>query len=230
LYRPFIDSDDRIATVKKYLASHPDVVVEKATKASFEYKDKDAFEKEFAGAVIAILQENSAKAVFLDERYMIVDPLNRFHTSDVETFLLPLEKSSRCGVRKVGAVVIHNGKIIGQGCNTCMCLDNDECEACAEFLRGNIAVSRMLGCGGIHAEIAAIESMTPQSVEEEYILLSTTAPCVPCAEHIVKSGIKKVVYLSEWKRTSLDQKDSFVDTSGIDVLKANNVHRRKAGV
>jgi dCMP deaminase len=225
---PFVDVKDRIATLEKYLSNNVSTIVE-ATKASFEYQDRNEFEAEFANTIIAISSENIAKIALPDQRYMTVEPFNRLHTSNFLTLLLSLRDSSRCSVRKVGAILLQNGQIIGQGANTCSCSETNECFGCTKFLEGKITESRTHGCSGLHAEIVALSKITP-SQREEMTLICTTAPCLNCAQQIVEAGIKKVIYLDEWRRTSEDQKGSFVDKSGLDLLQANNINVRKAGM
>ncbi len=73
----------------------------------------------------------------------------------------------------VGAVIVHKKKIIGEGFTSAY--------------------------GGAHAEVNAINSVTDKSLLKEAILYVTLEPCShlgktpPCADLILKSGIKKMV-------------------------------------
>ena len=73
----------------------------------------------------------------------------------------------------VGAVVVHNNRIIGEGWH--------------------------LACGGPHAEVHAIATVREQHLLKESTLYCTMEPCnhhgktPPCTELILASGIPRVV-------------------------------------
>lgn len=115
---------------------------------------------------------------------------------------LNISLRSTCSRARVGAV-IHDqrGVIVSTGRNG--------------------APSRMKHCdhpigaadeGGcetaIHAELNAIVWAARRGVPAEGLhLVSTLAPCAPCARAIVQAGITQVVYISEYRTTA-----------GLDVL------------
>ena len=96
----------------------------------------------------------------------------------------------------VGAVVVHNGKIIGEGYHR--------------------------KCGGPHAEVNAINSVKDQSLLKESEIYVSLEPCAhfgktpPCADLIIEKKIKKV-YVG-----CLDP-FSKVDGKGIQKLRAAGV-------
>ena len=73
----------------------------------------------------------------------------------------------------VGAVVVHNGKIIGEGFHRC--------------------------CGQAHAEVNAIASVRDESLLRESTIYVTLEPCShygktpPCAKLLIDKGIKHIV-------------------------------------
>lgn len=73
----------------------------------------------------------------------------------------------------VGAVVVHDGKIIGEGFHRC--------------------------CGKAHAEVNAIAAVQDQSLLPESTIYVTLEPCShygktpPCANLLISSGVKRVV-------------------------------------
>ncbi len=73
----------------------------------------------------------------------------------------------------VGAVVVHNGMIIGEGFHRC--------------------------CGKAHAEVNAIDSVEDQSLLPESTIYVTLEPCShygktpPCAKLLIEKGIKRIV-------------------------------------
>ena len=88
----------------------------------------------------------------------------------------------------VGAVIVHNGKIIGEGYHR--------------------------QCGGPHAEVNAVRSVEDERLLREATMYVSLEPCAhygktpPCADMIVEKGIPRVVIGC---RDSFDQ----VDGKGI---------------
>jgi len=96
----------------------------------------------------------------------------------------------------VGCVIVHHGKIVGEGYHH-------------EY-------------GQPHAEVNAINSLTDDSIIPESTLYVNLEPCAhhgktpPCANLIVDRGFKKVVI------GNIDSNDQ-VDGKGIGILKAANI-------
>ena len=110
---------------------------------------------------------------------------------------------SHCERKKVGALIVRDGRIISDGYNGSPagfdnCCENDNGETHWYVL---------------HAEANAILKVarSTQSCEDATLYI-TLSPCKDCSKLIHQSGIKRVVYHQEYK-----------DTSGVDFL-------RKAGV
>ena len=105
---------------------------------------------------------------------------------------------SHCVRSKVGAVLVKDGNIISFGYNgTPSGMDN-----CCE--EDNVTLKHV-----IHAECNAIlkAAKTGNSVDGSTLYL-TLSPCLDCSKLILQSGIKRVVYLNEYR-----------NTEGIDFLK-----------
>lgn len=96
----------------------------------------------------------------------------------------------------VGAVIVHEGKIIGEGYHR--------------------------QCGGPHAEVNAVRSVKDERLLHEATMYVNLEPCAhygktpPCADMIVEKGIPRVVIGC---RDSFDQ----VDGRGIEKLRAAGV-------
>ena len=98
---------------------------------------------------------------------------------------------SHCERSKVGAVLVKDGNIIAFGYNGTPAGMNNCCE------RHDVTVPEV-----IHAEMNAILKAARSGYAvggaELYLTLS---PCVDCAKLILQSGIKRVIYLQEYRKT-----------------------------
>ena len=104
---------------------------------------------------------------------------------------------SHCQRAKVGAVIVKDGNIVSFGYNgTPSSMDN-----CCED--GDATISEV-----IHAEMNAIlkAAKSGYSVDGATLYL-TLSPCKECSKLILQSGIKRVLYLEEYR-----------DISGIEFL------------
>ena len=134
---------------------------------------------------------------------------------------------SYCTKAKVGAVIAKDGRILATGYNGTISGQSNECEImrpCDNCMgRGKFLESGKSGkcskCNGkgirlytspftVHAEQNVISYCAKNGIATDgatmYITLS---PCSLCAKLIAQSGIKRVVYL-----------DNYKDTSGLDFL------------
>lgn len=99
----------------------------------------------------------------------------------------------------VGAVVVHDGRIIGEGFHRC--------------------------CGKAHAEVNAIASVRDHSLLPESTIYVTLEPCShygktpPCAKLLIEKGIKRVVIgtLDPFEKVS-DRGVSMLREAGIEVV------------
>jgi len=129
-----------------------------------------------------------------------------------ETFLKIAEtiaERSTCTRKKVGAVMARDNRIIGVGYNGSLpsqphCLDD-----------GCLIVPGMgAGCQRTqHAELNLICFLAKNGIStDNTTLYLTLSPCYSCAKSVIMSGVKRVIYLEDYR-----------DHSGIDLLKENNV-------
>jgi dCMP deaminase len=109
---------------------------------------------------------------------------------------------SYCQRSKVGAVIVKDNNIISFGYNgTPAGMDN-----CCE--RDNVTLPHV-----IHAEMNAILKAAKggHSVNGA-VLYQTLSPCIDCAKLILQSGIKRVIYLEEYRKTEgVDFLKQFID-------------------
>jgi len=112
-------------------------------------------------------------------------------------------ENSHCKRNKVGAIVVKDNVIISDGFNgmpsgmaNC-CEDND----------GNT------NWQVLHAESNALAKLAKNPVSSvDSTLYVTLSPCKECSKLILQSGIKRIVYLEEYR-----------DTTGIDFLKTRGL-------
>jgi dCMP deaminase len=105
---------------------------------------------------------------------------------------------SHCVRSKVGAVLVKDGNIISFGYNGTPTGMDNTCE------KDNVTLPHV-----IHAECNAIlkAAKTGNSVDGSTLYL-TLSPCLDCSKLILQSGIKKVVYLTNYR-----------NLEGVDFLK-----------
>lgn len=110
---------------------------------------------------------------------------------------------SHCERKKVGAIIVKNGMIISDGFNGTPTGFDNRCEDEEGYTKWYV----------LHAEANAILKVAKSTNScEGATLYLTLSPCKDCAKLIHQSGIKRLVYIKEYK-----------DSSGLKFLK-------KAGV
>lgn len=117
---------------------------------------------------------------------------------------------SHCERSKVGAVLVKDGNIIAFGYNGTPSGMSNCCE------RDNITIPEV-----IHAEMNAIlkAARFGYAVGEADMYL-TLSPCSECAKLILQSGIKRVVYLEQYRKTDgIDFLKQFIEISQYEIQK-----------
>lgn len=112
-------------------------------------------------------------------------------------------KLSHCERKKVGALIVKNGMIISDGYNGTPSTFENICEDCNGDTKWYV----------IHAEANAILKCSRHGHScDGATIYQTHSPCKQCSTLILQSGIKRVVYLEDYK-----------DTTGIDFLREHGV-------
>lgn len=148
-------------------------------------------------------------------------------------------ENSHANRRKVGCLIVKDNMIISDGYNgTPSGFENeceyikpykDECGCCSHGTmceRGDNYGKKCDNCGGkydtlvtkpyvLHAEANAITKLAKSGNSSEGATLYVTlSPCIECAKLMIQSGIKRVVYMEEYRITDgLD----LLKRAGIDV-------------
>lgn len=132
---------------------------------------------------------------------------------------------STCWRSQVGAVIVKEGRVVSMGYNgpvsgmpACEDLPNVlECpteETFPLWKENHPLMCQGAGCTrSLHAETNAIAFAARAGVAVEgCTMYCTMSPCINCAKVIVNSGIKKLVYMEEYR-----------DTTGLDLLKSAGI-------
>lgn len=132
---------------------------------------------------------------------------------------------STCWRSQVGAVIVKEGRVVSMGYNgpvsgmpACEDLPNvRECPTEGTFSlwkENHPLMCQGAGCTrSLHAETNAIAFAARAGVAVEgCTMYCTMSPCINCAKVIVNSGIKKLVYMEEYR-----------DTTGLDLLKSAGI-------
>lgn len=119
-------------------------------------------------------------------------------------------KLSKCTRKKVGALIVRDGMIISDGYNGTPSGFPNDCED----ENGNTLWYVL------HAEANAITKVSrSNNSSANSTLYITLSPCRECAKLIHQVGIKRLVYIQEYKdRSGLD----FLDKSGVELVHIPN--------
>ena len=110
---------------------------------------------------------------------------------------------SHCTRKKVGALIVKDRMIISDGYNGTPTGFENPCEDEENYTKWYV----------LHAEANAIMKVARSTNDcKGATLYLTLSPCKECSKLIHQSGIKRLVYLNEYK-----------DTTGLDFLKKANV-------
>lgn len=132
---------------------------------------------------------------------------------------------STCWRSQVGAVIVKEGRVVSMGYNgpvsgmpACEDLPNVlECpteEDFSQWKEDHPLMCQGAGCTrSLHAETNAIAFAARAGVSVEgCTMYCTMSPCINCAKVIVNSGIKKLVYMEEYR-----------DITGLNLLKSAGI-------
>lgn len=119
-------------------------------------------------------------------------------------------KLSYCKRKQVGALIVKNNTIIADGYNG----TPSGFENCCEDAEGNTLWYVL------HAEANAIMKVARSTLSSEgATLYLTLSPCKECSKLILQAGIKRVVYITNYKDNSGIE---FLRSAGIEVIQISN--------
>ncbi|MFT4681402.1 MAG: dCMP deaminase [Granulosicoccus sp.] len=110
---------------------------------------------------------------------------------------------SHCVRKQVGAIIVRDGQIIADGYNGTPSGFENACETDGGETKWYV----------LHAEANAIMKVarSPNSADNSTLYL-TMSPCKDCSKLVHQSGIKRIVYVDQYK-----------DTAGLDLLEQAGV-------
>jgi dCMP deaminase len=115
-------------------------------------------------------------------------------------------KNSYCKRRQVGALIVKDKMIISDGFNGTPEGFENECEDENDKTKAYV----------LHAEANAITKVAKSGNNSlGATLYATTSPCIECAKLIIQAGIKRVVYLDDYRN---DDGHKLLKRANIEVI------------
>ena len=207
--RPFFSYEWRKEDLSNFLK---DLNVEHTIITSTDILSKFKGRKDIVAEVRSGYLESGKQIERLGISLLYVNPINKMNTSFFEKELLKAQNKSNCNLRKVGALLIRNGKVISKGYS-----GSGNCNKCPKYLaykKGGGKLSKKVECKYDHAEV-----MVLKKARKGDDMLITNSPCKKCAELIISKGIRRVVYINE-----------YYNKKPIRYLIKNGIKIRKSGV
>ena len=142
-----------------------------------------------------------------------MQPINRLpRESFYMAVALLTSLRSSCQRMSVGCIVVKEGRIISMGYNG----DLPASEGCND-ITCNVDTPCTIA---VHAEANAIAWAAKEGLAlRDSIMYCTHLPCPKCAELIVQAGIRKVIYMHEYR-----------DISGLEKFRLNGVAKEQIPV
>ena len=134
-----------------------------------------------------------------------------------------ISSASKCVSRRVGAVIVKDGRILSTGyngtpagfINCCDYWDNKHTSQHHQWSKTY----------EIHAEMNAIIWAARKGISiEGATIYVTLEPCSDCSKNLIASGIKRIVYETSYEHTSSDIVSKFLEDNDviIEQLDSNN--------
>ena len=129
-----------------------------------------------------------------------------------------LASASKCVSKRVGAVIVKNGRILSTGYNGTPagytnCCDHWNDEYTSEHHEWSKTYE-------IHAEMNAIIWAAREGISiKNATIYVTLEPCSDCSKNIIASGIKRIVYDKSYEHTNSDVVTNFIKDNGVIIEK-----------
>lgn len=208
-YRPFFSYAWRKADVSQFLKK---LKIKGQIIKSIDFFSKFKNRKDLVAEVRSDSLLGIRQMKYSGITTLSIEPTNKTNTSKFEIKLFEAQKKSNCNLRKVGALLIRQGKIIIEGYS-----GYGNCNRCSKYIaykKGEGNLSKNVMCDYLHAEAVVLEK-----AKKGDDILITNSPCQKCAELMVSKGIRRVVYVNE-----------YYDLKPVKYLRKNRIKVRKSGV
>jgi rfaE bifunctional protein nucleotidyltransferase chain/domain len=151
------------------------------------------------------------------KKYKIKKTKNKKHWQFMEIAIKEAQKSF-CLFRKTGAVAVKDGKILISTHNQIMPAETFcKKQGCIREKLGVLPGQKLEICNALHSEMNLIALAAKKNISlNGATLYTTTFPCSLCAKAIANSGIKKVIFLSDY--SNLDGL-YYLKSRGIEVVR-----------
>ena len=129
-----------------------------------------------------------------------------------------LASASKCVSKRVGAVIVKNGRILSTGYNGTPagytnCCDHWNDEYTSEHHEWSKTYE-------IHAEMNAIIWAAREGISiKNATIYVTLEPCSDCSKNIIASGIKRIVYGKSYEHINSDVVTNFIKDNGVIIEK-----------
>lgn len=129
-----------------------------------------------------------------------------------------IASASKCVSKKVGAVIVKDGRILSTGYNgTPAGYINCSSYWGGEYTKDHHEWSKTYE---IHAEMNAIIWAARKGISiEDSTIYVTLEPCSECSKNIIASGIKRIVYLRAYEHNHSDIISKFLKDNSVIIEK-----------
>lgn len=126
--------------------------------------------------------------------------------------------ASKCVSKKVGAVIVRDGRILSTGYNGTPAGHVNCCDYWDfKYTKEHHEWSKTYE---IHAEMNAIIWAARKGISiEGATIYVTLEPCSECSKNIIASGIKRIVYLKPYEHTHSETISKFISDNGVAIEK-----------
>ncbi len=133
-----------------------------------------------------------------------------------------IASASNCVSKKVGAVIVKNGRILSTGYNgTPSGYVNCSTHWGAKYTKEHHEWSKTYE---IHAEMNAIIWAAREGIRiDGATIYVTLEPCSDCSKNLIASGIRRIVYQTAYEHTNSDVVSKFIKDNHVSIEKLEDI-------
>ncbi|NPA65976.1 MAG: dCMP deaminase [Epsilonproteobacteria bacterium] len=133
-----------------------------------------------------------------------------------------IASASKCVSKKVGAVIVKDGRILSTGYNgTPAGYQN-----CCDFWDGKYTKEHHEWSKRyeIHAEMNALIWAARKGISiEDATIYVTLEPCSECSKNLIASGIRRIVYAKSYEHNNSPEISKFLKDNGVVIEKISDI-------